>query len=158
MGEFHGGLIGDLVDIDVGSIGECFGKHLKVRVAIDVSKPLKRFLDLSKDGRESLLLLRYEKLPEYCFCYGMTGHSYFECLPRKKGFVRDAGIEFDFGPWMRASNPPGGHKSAFGRRFDRGESSSYRGGKSAGLPLMDSGSNRKGSLWKARHAVELDKD
>ncbi|KAK0574420.1 hypothetical protein LWI29_023466 [Acer saccharum] len=59
---------------------------------------------------------------------------------------------------MDVSNPPGGHKPAFGRRFDRGEFSSSRGGRSVSLPMMDSGSNRKGSMWKARHAVELDED
>ncbi|TXG72781.1 hypothetical protein EZV62_001360 [Acer yangbiense] len=69
IGEFLRRIIGDLVDIDVGMTGECFSKYLRVRVAIDVSKPLKRFLrmDLSGDDSESLLLLRYEKLPKYYF-------------------------------------------------------------------------------------------
>ena len=60
-----GGLIGKLIDIDVGVTGECFGKYMQIRVAINVLKPLKRFLrlELSK-GKESMLLLRYEKLQE----------------------------------------------------------------------------------------------
>ncbi|TXG57168.1 hypothetical protein EZV62_018481 [Acer yangbiense] len=46
MGEFIGRCLGDLVDIDVGVTGECFGKYMRLRVAIDISKPLKRFLRL----------------------------------------------------------------------------------------------------------------
>ncbi|TXG64170.1 hypothetical protein EZV62_011164 [Acer yangbiense] len=46
MGEFLGQLIGELVDIDVGVTGECFGKYVRLKVAIDISKPLERFLRL----------------------------------------------------------------------------------------------------------------
>ncbi|TXG66435.1 hypothetical protein EZV62_007710 [Acer yangbiense] len=66
MGEFLGQLIGELIDIDVGSNGECFGKYMRLRVAIDVSKPLKRFLHLElKKGDESILLMRYTSQPRY---------------------------------------------------------------------------------------------
>ncbi|TXG72788.1 hypothetical protein EZV62_001367 [Acer yangbiense] len=100
MGEFLVKPIGDLVDIDVGSSGECFGKYLRVKVSIDVSKLLKRFLrlDLSEGGKESLLLLRYEKLYEYCFECGVLGHFYSECLLRNDGVFRSVETEFDFGP------------------------------------------------------------
>ncbi|TXG48348.1 hypothetical protein EZV62_027642 [Acer yangbiense] len=67
MGEFIGRCLGDLVDIDVGVTGECFGKYMRLRVAIDLSKPLQRFLRLKLKKREiSMLLIRYEKLLEYC--------------------------------------------------------------------------------------------
>lgn len=113
MGDFLGQLVGDLRDIDVGSIGECFGKYMRVRVVIDVSKPLERFLrmDLSGNGDESLLLLRYEKLLDYCFCCGVVGHSYSQCRLGLKDGVRDAVMEFDFRPWMRAFNPPSSNKT-----------------------------------------------
>ncbi|KAK2657860.1 hypothetical protein Ddye_010912 [Dipteronia dyeriana] len=102
MGEFLGRLIGDLVDIDVRTTWECFGKYLRVRVAIDVSKTLNRFLrlDLSWDGTWSLLLFRYESLTKYCFYYGVLGHLYSECLLRKDKGVHDADTEFDCGLWM----------------------------------------------------------
>ncbi|TXG70673.1 hypothetical protein EZV62_005608 [Acer yangbiense] len=93
LGEYLGKIIGDLVDIDVGLTGECFGKYLRVRVAIDISQPLKRFLmmDLAEDGSESLLLLRYEKLPDYCFCCGLVGHSYPMCTTNLTGGAQTAG-------------------------------------------------------------------
>ncbi|TXG72493.1 hypothetical protein EZV62_001072 [Acer yangbiense] len=109
MGIFLGKILGDLVDIDVGVTGECFGKYMRLKVVIDVSKPLQRFLrlDLQGNGMESLLLLRYEKLPEYCFNCGLLGHSYQVCIHDNAGGDKRAYTDFEFGPWMRASSPPG---------------------------------------------------
>ncbi|KAK2661568.1 hypothetical protein Ddye_000142 [Dipteronia dyeriana] len=56
-------LIGELVEIDIRVIGECFGKYMRLNMAIDVLKPLKRFLRLELEtGKESILLLWYERL------------------------------------------------------------------------------------------------
>ncbi|KAK2661120.1 hypothetical protein Ddye_007653 [Dipteronia dyeriana] len=41
MGEFLGKIIGDFKDIGVGVTGECFRKYMRIKVAIDISKPLK---------------------------------------------------------------------------------------------------------------------
>ncbi|TXG73646.1 hypothetical protein EZV62_002225 [Acer yangbiense] len=109
MGTFLGQLIGELVDIDVGATGECFGKYMRLRVSIDVTKPLKRCLrvDLTDKGTETILLLCYEKLPEYCYHCGLLGHSHRECHKRGEGERRDMDQDFEFGSWMRATNPPG---------------------------------------------------
>ncbi|KAH7543859.1 hypothetical protein JRO89_XS15G0033400 [Xanthoceras sorbifolium] len=57
------------------------GLFLRLRVAIDISKPLKRVLRVKLDRmkEEKTLLLKYERLPEYCLCCGLVGHSYREC-------------------------------------------------------------------------------
>ncbi|TXG69026.1 hypothetical protein EZV62_003961 [Acer yangbiense] len=121
MSEFLGQLIGELIDIDVGVTGECFGKYLRLKVAIDISQPLKRFLRLElTKGEESLLLLRYEKLSEYCFHCGIIGHSHQECHNRKCTDIRASSMEFDIGPWLRATNPPGQNKT-FGHQRARSE-------------------------------------
>ncbi|TXG48604.1 hypothetical protein EZV62_024479 [Acer yangbiense] len=97
-------------DIDVGVTGECFGKYMRLKVAIDVSKPLKRFLrvELLEKGTESLLLLCYEKLTEYCFHCGIIGHSHThrECHNRKDGDIRGLDTDFEYGSWMRTTSPP----------------------------------------------------
>ncbi|TXG60399.1 hypothetical protein EZV62_014972 [Acer yangbiense] len=109
MGEFTGSCVGELVDIDVGVTSECFGKYMRLKVAIDISKPLKRFLRLElKQGVESMLLIRYEKLPEYCFHYGVIGHSYQVCQAMKDGFV--FGMDFTYGSWLRATGVPRQHR------------------------------------------------
>ncbi|TXG73116.1 hypothetical protein EZV62_001695 [Acer yangbiense] len=126
MGEFIGSCVGDLVDIDVGVTGECYGKYMRLRVAIDVSKPLKRFMRLElKQGVESMLLIRYEGLPEYCFHCGIIGHSYQACHARNKSDNSGSGMDFTYGPWLRATGVPGQHRGA-GQSFPKGGASNQR--------------------------------
>jgi hypothetical protein len=150
MGEFVGQLIGELVDMDVGVTCECFGKYMRLRVMIDVAKSLKRFLRLElKKGEETTLLWRYEKLPEYCFQYGIIRHSYLKCHYGKEDGRRDVVSDFDFGPWLRASSPSGQHKSNGHYRF-QGENSSTMGGNRKILPSVSLNPNRANYHWRAR--------
>ncbi|TXG69420.1 hypothetical protein EZV62_004355 [Acer yangbiense] len=157
MGEFLGSLIRDLVDIDIGVTGECFGKFMRLKVAIDVTKPLKRFLRLElQKGEESMLLLRYEKLPKFCFHYGVISHSYLECSIRKEDVRNDANTDLNFGPWFRASNPPGQNKGYVFQRY-KSTGSSSRGGFVAnhvqnGLQQMRSNNivNEEGVLYELK--------
>ncbi|KAK1589427.1 hypothetical protein Q3G72_033945 [Acer saccharum] len=53
-------MIRDVVEVDGGLAGNCVGKFLRVRVRIDISKPLRRCLhvDILGDGVEMIMLLR----------------------------------------------------------------------------------------------------
>ncbi|KAL5852219.1 hypothetical protein ACOSQ3_007337 [Xanthoceras sorbifolium] len=97
--------IGEVREIDTGASGDCLGKYIRVRVVLDISKPLQRFLkvNMGNPGKDVIMLLRYERLPEYCFGYGFIGHYMREC---EHGFgVGDTGLEdSSFGSWMRASS------------------------------------------------------
>ncbi|TXG69574.1 hypothetical protein EZV62_004509 [Acer yangbiense] len=127
MGEFIGQLIGEVVDIDVGSTGECFGKYMRIRVVIDVSMPLKRFLRVELDdmGTESMLLIRYEKIPKFCFQCGLLGHGVKECSDGLGAIGKELNKEFEFGAWLRASGPPS-HPKTSDQRFHRGNEFSGR--------------------------------
>ncbi|KAL5792215.1 hypothetical protein ACOSP7_000809 [Xanthoceras sorbifolium] len=76
-----GSKVGKVKDIDTGASGDCMGKFLRIRVNIDISKPLKRGIRVSLDDSEEtiMLLIRYERLPEYCFGCGMVGHHVRDC-------------------------------------------------------------------------------
>ncbi|KAK3226105.1 hypothetical protein Dsin_005967 [Dipteronia sinensis] len=79
MGKFLGQLISDLVDINLGSMGECFG------------------------------------------------HSHWECPKGRDEDNRKIDLEFEFGPWLRASSPPG-QSRAHGNDIPRINLSCSRGG------------------------------
>ncbi|TXG57376.1 hypothetical protein EZV62_018689 [Acer yangbiense] len=68
IGSFLGSLIGDVEEIDEGVSGDYDGKFLRVRVIINVDQPLRRILqvDVLGDREESVMLLRYEWLPDHC--------------------------------------------------------------------------------------------
>ncbi|TXG69857.1 hypothetical protein EZV62_004792 [Acer yangbiense] len=52
IGQFLGGLIGMVIDVDGGASGDCVGKFMRVRVQVDISRALKRCLrvDILGDG------------------------------------------------------------------------------------------------------------
>ncbi|KAL5865350.1 hypothetical protein ACOSQ3_002864 [Xanthoceras sorbifolium] len=107
VGLFLGKHIGQVKEIDVGASGDCLGKFLRIRVAIDILKPLKRVLRVKLEGmmEEKTLLLKYERLLEYCFCCGLLGHRFRECPGEEEGLEPRATDEFGFGSWLRASSP-----------------------------------------------------
>ncbi|KAK3222470.1 hypothetical protein Dsin_009495 [Dipteronia sinensis] len=76
-----GNMIGDVQEIDVSPTYECVGKYIRVRVMVNVSKPLHQILrvDVMKDGIESTILLRYEKLLDHCYRCGRLEHVVREC-------------------------------------------------------------------------------
>ncbi|KAL5770094.1 hypothetical protein ACOSP7_014248 [Xanthoceras sorbifolium] len=69
IGMVWGNMIGEVTNIDAGDSGDCLGKFVRVRVMIDVTKPLKRWLrmKLGKGGEEYSTLLCYERLPLIVF-------------------------------------------------------------------------------------------
>ncbi|KAL5806119.1 hypothetical protein ACOSQ4_028852 [Xanthoceras sorbifolium] len=120
-----GNKIGRVTDIDVGATGDCLGRFLRVRVVIDVSKPLSRYLRvcLSEGDPDTVLLLRYERLTEYCFQCGVVGHIVRECQ-----LVHDIGgsssvPEYKFGNWMRTESPP---KARYPRTVNDGSTEIYK--------------------------------
>ncbi|KAL5839748.1 hypothetical protein ACOSQ4_012356 [Xanthoceras sorbifolium] len=67
IGHFLGKQIGEVLEVDSGTLGGYLGKYLRTRVRIDICKPLKRFLrvDTLGNGVETIMPLKYERLPEY---------------------------------------------------------------------------------------------
>ncbi|TXG48172.1 hypothetical protein EZV62_027466 [Acer yangbiense] len=50
-------LNGEVREVDIGPTGDCLGKFLRVPMSIEVTKPLRRFLqvDVLEDGEETVM-------------------------------------------------------------------------------------------------------
>ncbi|TXG50706.1 hypothetical protein EZV62_023230 [Acer yangbiense] len=72
--------IGVVVEIPYDS-RECWGKFLWVKVQINITKPLKRWLRLKLGKTEDIVVvgLKYERLSDFCFVCGRIGHLVKEC-------------------------------------------------------------------------------
>ena len=93
-----GAIIGTVEEVETGENGECIGEYARVRIKVDISKPLKKIIFLEPEGEEKIPMPnRYERLPDFCFCCGTLGHQFRECIKYKDHKQEDLA----FGPWMR---------------------------------------------------------
>lgn len=71
--------MGEIIEIEEDVLG--IGRYRRVRVMLDVTKPLRRFRWIKdKHGRKIQIDFAYERLPFFCFACGIMGHSERDCL------------------------------------------------------------------------------
>ncbi|KAK0599061.1 hypothetical protein LWI29_001948 [Acer saccharum] len=89
-------------EIDLGYFGDCLDKFLRVRVNIDISKPLRRALNVGVEDSDQMatILFCYDRLPDLCFHCGVLSHPLREWPLRKS--IKDVGRPLKYGAWIRA--------------------------------------------------------
>lgn len=108
-----GNSIGHFLEVDTDIFGSVIGRYLRIRVEININKPLRRILQIDYKGKNLRILLKYERLPELCFYCGLIGHTFKDCDSQilNSTMPKD---HFDYGIWLRASlssNPFTSHRS-----------------------------------------------
>jgi hypothetical protein len=92
--------VGRVLKVDVDVDDSAVSNYLRVRVQVDVRKPLLRgvFLEKVTSGGRDWCPIQYEFLPNFCYGCGLLGHVYKEC-------DASVGKEEDqqYGDWMQAS-------------------------------------------------------
>lgn len=98
-----GDIIGAFEEMDLKE-SNGIGKFLRIKVAIDLWKPLKR------GGKKLKVFFKYERLPTFCFACGKIGHQLKECEEcledDEDGYEGVEEKELPFEPWLRASPLP----------------------------------------------------
>jgi hypothetical protein len=117
---------GTYVSIDVMSVKGA-GEGVRVRVMIDVCKPISRVASITLMQKKMCFRLQYEKMPDYCGVCGFVGHRLKECgdgvWPEEKiiypaslivpAFRRDPA-------WLQGNGGHGGRGGGSGRGRGRG--------------------------------------
>ncbi|CAH9109075.1 unnamed protein product [Cuscuta epithymum] len=101
-----GNYIGEFISFDESHFKEKWSSYLRVRVKMDVRRPLKKGSTLTKKGEGHWVDCKYEKLPNFCFICGIMGHSK-KFSPLK--YVEDINLEETFSADIRAG---GGGKTS----------------------------------------------
>lgn len=109
------------------------GNYARIRVRINVTQPLKKFIRISVSNKEEdiIVLLTYERLPDFFYGCGRIGRSIRDC---EKPSLDNA--HSGFGSWMRAPNKGGGEKP-------QNKSLSKCNEKTEGEPSGSSATNNK---------------
>ncbi|KAM6547166.1 hypothetical protein CsatB_018842 [Cannabis sativa] len=103
-----GNIIGEFIDVHEDSLHEGWGPFLRIRVKLDVTKPLRRGrnIRLQQIKDKFWVEFRYERLPEWCMECGCLGHPYQKCLAFLE--LLDNGIEPElaYGPAIKGAALP----------------------------------------------------
>ncbi|XP_060958490.1 uncharacterized protein LOC133030191 [Cannabis sativa] len=117
-----GNIIGEFVDVFEDSLNKGWGPFLRVRVKIDITKPLLRgrMITLQQPKDDFWVEFRYECLPEYCMECGRIGHPFDKCMIYLEKL--DNGIEPDleYRPTMKGSPLPISSYDRYRTDFSKG--------------------------------------
>ncbi|KAK9189971.1 hypothetical protein WN943_018571 [Citrus x changshan-huyou] len=91
-------IIVSVEEVETNEDGECIGEITRVQIRVDDTKPLKKIIFLESEGEEKVpMRVIYERLPNFCFYFGIIDHQFRECVKYKTHKQEN----FAFGPWMK---------------------------------------------------------
>ena len=106
VGNYIANEIGIPLLVDAPKSGLAWGPFLRIRVDVDITKPLMRGKMIQIEGMEKgWVQFKYERLPIYCYRCGILGHQERECQKTKKGCFTVNEDDLQFGPWLRVMGP-----------------------------------------------------
>ncbi|KAL9422785.1 hypothetical protein AB3S75_034961 [Citrus x aurantiifolia] len=147
-----GAEIGKVEEIETDAAGECFGEFFTLRILVDITKPLKKIIELEQEGDDEddiPMRVMYERLPDFCFCCGRIGHQYRECTHYKS----QSKDKMAYGPWLKATSIAERLKQ--NRQRDRWESEASKGHTSSSMPMKDVGWVKWGVLKKKTRSIKI---
>lgn len=104
IGEKIGESMGQLVEVDVAGEGVGWGRCLRIRVVLDLSKPLDRGRALNLAGKSYWVTFKYEKLPSMCFDCGRIIHGGQRCPIIRSTRRNSPGEKKQWGVWLRVDD------------------------------------------------------
>jgi hypothetical protein len=112
IGKRIGASMGEVEHVDTDGEGIGWGKYLRVKIRLDLHKPLQRGRKINVEGTSTWITFQYERLPKFCFQCGVICHGRTGC-PKRNGFHQQETNQY--GPWLRAASPTRKPEKNFGK-------------------------------------------
>ena len=74
-----GSSVGHVEEVDMDEDGVGWGKFLRVKIRVDLTKPLMRGRRLKVQGVSMWIDFQYERLSRFCFSCGVVQHRLMGC-------------------------------------------------------------------------------
>lgn len=97
--------IGEVEEVEVDEDGVGWGEYLRVRVVIDLQKPLACGRTIIIRNKTLWVPFKYEKIPKYCFRCGVIRHGTRECARVGGHRANNREAEPEFRPWLWVPSP-----------------------------------------------------
>ncbi|KAK6155819.1 hypothetical protein DH2020_010067 [Rehmannia glutinosa] len=98
-------------DVFIPETGSIKGRYLKIKVSVEIEKPLLRGTTLTLKGETHWVSFKYENLIGCCFYCGWIGHHERMCEERKFDIQNNNLREGRYGDWLKAEDLSGGFRS-----------------------------------------------
>ncbi|XP_041009453.1 uncharacterized protein LOC121253514 [Juglans microcarpa x Juglans regia] len=102
-GERISSAVGDVLNIEVDEDGIGWGKFLRIRVMMDITKPLPRGKMIKVDGKQRWIEFKYERLPLFYFPCGAIQHDSSFCARGNSKIIDKREAQSQYGQWLRAT-------------------------------------------------------
>ncbi|XP_042939400.1 uncharacterized protein LOC122274425 [Carya illinoinensis] len=102
QGVILGSVIGKVHTVETDDQGCGWGRHLRIRVDVDINKPLPRGKLIKVRGKQCWIYFKYERLPNFCFKCGQLMHMEGKCPSQ----TTSKQSQDQYGQWLRASHGP----------------------------------------------------
>ena len=102
MGWTIGSSLGSVLDVVVSESEVQWGKCLRVRVHIDITKRLVRGKKITIEGGESKwVIFKYERLLSFCYRCGLLNHALKECIEGQENSKPNGVNHLQYRAWLR---------------------------------------------------------
>lgn len=103
VGIVLGEYIGNVEEVETCKGQIAWGKNLRVRVLMNITKALVRGKIIIDDqGARKLIGFKYEKMPDFCYVCGILDHPEIACPVAMKAMKEGRKVTREYGPWLRA--------------------------------------------------------
>ncbi|XP_040992702.1 uncharacterized protein LOC121239512 [Juglans microcarpa x Juglans regia] len=137
-GESIGASVGEVITVDVDGEGIEWGKFLRIRLNMDITKPLARGRLIRMDRTQRWIEFKNERLPLLCFQCRIVRHLDRNCAFTKNRSQTKVEEKSQYGQWLRATtiNSIGRGDNRYGGKGNRNQATPNQMNLKEQLPIL----------------------
>ena len=105
IGTILGESIGEVEEVDMEGEQMAWGRYLRLRVVVNITKPLKRGSKLAVASQGSVIVVfKYERLLDFYYICGRLDHQELDYDDVVRMTIVGGKVKREYGPWLRTES------------------------------------------------------